>query len=315
MPRCRFPLSLITLGLPAVLGLPLAAQAPPGGAQADSLYRNQRWAEASAAYAKAATADPSDARLWYRLGIAEHSQQHFAKSEQAFLRASALPPTPATRPLRGLAFYNLAAARARQGKRDAALAALDSAITNGRFPPGTLEKDEDFAELKNDPGFAQRLEAARLSFYPCDTIPHARDLDFWVGEWDVYNTAKQQAGQSSIQRILSGCVVLENWSGGFGDNGKSFNWYNTRTGEWQQTWVADQAYSTEYRGGKREGDTMTLLAKTVTAAGVPAETRLRLTRLDDNRVRQLFEQSTDSGKTWVTTTDLIYVRQGTGAKP
>lgn len=305
----------VTLTLSAALSLPLAAQAPPGGPHADSLYRNQRWAEAATEYAKAAAANPSDPRLWYRLGISEHSQQHFAKSEQAFLRASTLSVPPAIRQLRGLVFYNLAAARARQGKSDAALTALDSAFVNGRFPPATLEKDEDFASLKPDPRFAQRLEAARLNFYPCDTMPRARDMDFWVGEWDVYTTAKQQAGKSSIQRILSGCVVLENWSGTQGDNGKSFNWYNTTTKEWQQTWVADQAYATEYRGGKREGDTMTLLANTVTAAGVPALSRLTLTRLDDNRVRQLFEQSTDSGKTWAITTDLIYVRQGSGATP
>jgi len=311
--RVRFPVLLFLLTSSAAALV--RGQGTPGGPHADSLYQAQRWPEAAIAYAKAAAAEPDNARLWYRLGIAEHSQQHFDKAERAFARASGLPPAAGTGPVRGLAFYNLAAARSRQGKKDQALVALDSALRNGKFPPATIEGDEDFAPLKSDPRFAQRVESARLAFFPCDTIAHTRDLDFWVGEWEVFTPAKQRAGQSSVERILSGCVVLENWTGGFGSSGKSFNWFNTTTKEWQQTWVADQAYSLEYRGGKLEGNTLSFLANTTSATGAPALSRLSLTKLDQDRVRQLFETSTDEGKNWAVTTDLIYVRQGSGAMP
>jgi len=311
--RIRFPILLLALTSGAT-GFALG-QAAPGGPQADSLYQARRWPEAAAAYTRAAEAEPGNPRLWYRLGIAEHSQQHFDRAERAFAKASALPAPAGGGPVRGLAFYNLAASRSRLGKTDQALAALDSAIRNGRFPPTTIESDEDFASMKSDPRFSARIESARLAFFPCDTIAHARDLDFWVGEWEVYTTAKQRAGESSVQRILGGCVLLENWTGGFGDSGKSFNWFNTTTKEWQQTWVASQATSLEYRGGKLEGNTLTFLANTTTPAGAPARSRLSFTRLDENRVRQLFEGSTDEGKSWAATTDLIYVRKGSGAVP
>lgn len=295
--------------------LSLQGQTPPGGPHADSLYQAQKWPEAALAYAKAAQAEPANPRLWYRLGIAEHSQKHFDKSEKAFARAAELPSPPGV-PLRGLAFYNLAAARAQLGKSDAALMALDSAIKVGKFPPKGLADDVDFASMKNDSRFKARLESARLSFYPCDTIPQARQFDFWVGDWDVYNsTNKNLAGHSKIDRILSGCAIQENWAGGVGDSGKSFNWFNTVTQEWQQTWIADQAYSTEYKKGKLVGKDLILLADSYTAQNTPIIIKLTFTDLDPNRVRQHFEQSADSGKSWTTTTDLIYVRVGSGVKP
>lgn len=314
MPRSHVPI----IGLLLILGgstASLLGQGPPGGVAADSLYQSKQWPAAAAAYDKAARAEPGNVRLWYRLGIAELSQGHFARAEAAFLKASAIPPGPGGRPVHGLSFYNLAAARARQGKADGAFAALDSAFAITLLPPGQLENDSDFVTLRGDPRFAERVRAARLAFTPCDTIAHARDLDFWVGDWDVYTTARQLAGHSSVQRILASCVILENWTGSLGGEGKSFNWFNTTTREWQQTWVSAQASSTEYREGRLEGNRMVLLAETQTPQGAKTTTRLSFANLGPNKVRQLFEQSADGRQTWVTTTDLIYVRQGSGEQP
>lgn len=318
MARARLLFSALLYLICTALAVELAAQGPLGGSLADSLYRAQKWPEAAAAYAKAAEAEPTNPRLWYRLGIAEHSQKHFDKSENAFARATGLPVPPGAGPLRGIVWYNLAAARSQQGKVDAAFAALDTALRVGKFPPKSIEDDQDFATIKKDSRFASRLETARLSFFPCDTIPHTRDFDFWIGEWDVYTTiGKNLAGHSKIDRILSGCAIQENWAGGIGDTGKSFNWYNTVSQEWQQTWIADQAYSTEYRKGKLVGKDLILLAEPRPGATGPgaALTRLTFTNMDPNRVRQHFETSTDSGKTWTTSTDLIYVRVGSGVTP
>lgn len=313
MARFRYAAAVL---LPVLAAATLAGQGPPGGPRADSLYLAKQWPEAAAAYARAAESEPSNPRLWYRLGIAEHSQKHFDRSEKAFARASKLPSPAGAGPLRSLAFYNLAAARAQQGKADAAFSALDSALAAGRFPPQTLEDDVDFASIKRDPRFAASLEAARRSFFPCEAIAHARDFDFWIGEWEVYTAVGHNlAGHSRIERILNGCAIQENWAGSVGDSGKSFNWFNTVTQEWQQTWIADQAYSTEYRKGKLEGSNLSLLADSYTAQGAPITIRLTFTNIDPNRVRQHFEQSADSGKTWSTTTDLVYVRVGSNAKP
>jgi hypothetical protein len=39
------------------------------------------------------------------------------------------------------------------------------------------------------------------------------------------------------------------------------------------------------------------------------ERKLTFTRIDENRVRQLGENSSDGGKTWTVAYDLLYVRK------
>jgi len=52
---------------------------------------------------------------------------------------------------------------------------------------------------------------------PCSE-PEQKQLEFWVGEWDLTwpgNSPSETAhGTNSVQRILGGCIVQENFSSG-----------------------------------------------------------------------------------------------------
>ena len=52
---------------------------------------------------------------------------------------------------------------------------------------------------------------------PCSE-PQQKQLEFWVGEWDLTwpgnNPGETAHGTNSIKRILDGCIVQENFSGG-----------------------------------------------------------------------------------------------------
>src|SRR5712692_8138415 len=50
---------------------------------------------------------------------------------------------------------------------------------------------------------------------PCGA-PEYRQLDFWVGEWEVRGPLGRHLGDSRVQQILRDCVVFENWSGADG---------------------------------------------------------------------------------------------------
>ncbi|RYY71217.1 MAG: hypothetical protein EOO13_03870 [Chitinophagaceae bacterium] len=74
---------------------------------------------------------------------------------------------------------------------------------------------------------------------PCSAEPVYRQLDFWVGEWEVFATNGSKAGDSKISLILDSCIILEEWISvqpgkGLRYAGKSFNSYNASSKQWQQ---------------------------------------------------------------------------------
>lgn len=138
---------------------------------------------------------------------------------------------------------------------------------------------------------------------------HHRQFDFWIGEWNV-KAGGQQVGSSSIQQVSGGCGLLENWRGSGGGEGKSLNYYNPATGKWHQLWVGSGGSLLELSGEYRDG-AMRLAGEKRRPDGVRVLTRLTFFNLTTDRVRQLWEQSTDEGKTWSVMFDGEYLRKKT----
>jgi len=146
----------------------------------------------------------------------------------------------------------------------------------------------------------------------CGTPEH-RQFDFWVGEWDVFAPDGKRVGGSSIRLILGGCVVLENWKGGGGVEGTSFNIYDRSDRLWHQSWVDGSGSRLELAGGLRDRS-MVLSGITAGPAGAKTTERITWTPLGGGKVRQLWEQSKDGGTTWTVAFDGTYVRRaGAGA--
>ncbi|MEK7833798.1 MAG: hypothetical protein AAB401_22110 [Acidobacteriota bacterium] len=140
---------------------------------------------------------------------------------------------------------------------------------------------------------------------PCSQPEH-RQFDFWIGDWDV-TVGGKAAGTNSIQLILGDCVLLENWTGSKGGNGKSFNLFNSAKGKWQQTWVDSGGNVLELYGEFKNG-VMQLTGENL-INGKKALQRITWHPLDKDRVRQHWEQSQDDGKTWSTAFDGLYSRK------
>lgn len=143
------------------------------------------------------------------------------------------------------------------------------------------------------------------------SMPEHRQFDFWIGDWDV-QMGGQLAGTNTIQLILDGCVLQENWTGSKGGTGKSFNLYDSAKGKWQQTWVDNVGNLLELYGEFKDG-VMRLTGENV-RNGKKTLQRLSFFPLEKDRVRQLWEQSQDDGKNWSVAFDGLYIRKGS-AKP
>ena len=144
---------------------------------------------------------------------------------------------------------------------------------------------------------------------PCSSTNH-NQFDFWVGDWEVYHTqADTIVGHNTIERILNGCVVQENWTGATGFTGKSFNTFNAIDTTWNQVWV-DVSGATYHFKGKMEAAAMKLKGQTTSRNGQAILFEMSYTP-DKNtgNVRQLWKQSTDKGENWTVIFDGIYKKK------
>ena len=274
----------------------------PALARADSLYARQDFGSAARAYRTVVAAAPNEGRAWYRLGVSLSNVSDNAGAAEAFEHSAAIGHQL-------LAMYNAAAMHARLGHRDRALAWLDSTLAAGFSGDSILRNDADFASLRADSAFQRRVATAERAFRPCQSRAESHLFDFWIGEWDVTTPQSQPAGRSSVQQILSQCVIFENWTDRQGGQGKSFNAYNVDYNMWQQFWTDQYGRVTEYRESERtpEGGLRFLAHQ-----GAPQHQtliRMTFTPIDGKTVRQFGETSTDGGKTWTTSFDLMYHRR------
>lgn len=143
---------------------------------------------------------------------------------------------------------------------------------------------------------------------PCKESPEYRGLDFWVGEWEVETAQGRPAGDSKIELILDGCIVLENWTGRNGYAGKSFNLFHRDSSKWEQIWVDNQGEMTRFEGEAKDGD-IYYRAEVVGSDGKVTLRRMTFFQKGSDRVRQLGESSTDGGATWTVDYDLLYKRK------
>ena len=143
---------------------------------------------------------------------------------------------------------------------------------------------------------AQQPTAAKT--HVCQNEPGYRALDFWVGDWDIYEDGKP-AGRQRVTRRLDDCTLVADWFGPVGDNGIGYFAFDRNRNVWVQMWAANQV---PYRGGVtiRETDsTYSGPGMRLTSTGTgDSRSRITLIPLAGGRSRALMEVSDDAGKTW-----------------
>jgi hypothetical protein len=140
----------------------------------------------------------------------------------------------------------------------------------------------------------------------CTRAEH-RQFDFWIGEWDVTLPNGTRAGVNRIRAINGGCALQEDWTGARGATGTSLNAFDASTTRWHQTWVGSDGLVLFLDGGLRDG-AMELSGTTTGPPGTTTRHRIRWTPLGGTpaTVRQLWESSSDHGKSWTVAFDGLY---------
>ena len=190
-----------------------------------------------------------------------------------------------------IVLFAAGSAHARLGQADEAFRYLDLTMKSGFSNEKSFSADPGFLTLSADPRYAAAVSRMRAAFTPCINRPESHQFDFWVGEWTVIGKAGQQAGTSSVQKILSDCVVFENWTDAQGGSGKSLNSWNPQLKRWQQFWVDQYGSVTEYRESVWVGTSLQYLASGVSAQGAPILQHMTFTPIDSLTVRQFGDVS------------------------
>ena len=146
------------------------------------------------------------------------------------------------------------------------------------------------------------LLAAPQTAPPCASPEH-RQFDFWIGEWEVTRPDGKLAGHNRITPILGGCALREEWTGAGGNQGTSLNAWDPEARRWRQTWV-DQGGTVLLLAGGIDGGKMVMQS-----GDGASRQRITWTPMGDGRVRQLWDSSSDGGKTWKVEFDGIYAKK------
>ena len=293
----------LTIALAAALHAQGGKVASPAMDHANQLYFAKNWSEAAQAFDSITRAEPANAVAWLRLGVSRHKLEQYKEAVEAYKHIENDPQVGSS------ALYREAASLAKLGKKADAEAALDKAVDAGLAQPELFNQDADLASLHQDEAYKKTILKADTVAHPCAHKPEYRQFDFWIGEWDVFTSqGHNPVGSSSIQLIIDQCVLLENWTGGSGGNGKSFNHYDTASKKWIQDWVDSQSNSIHFEG-KLEDGVMSYYASSQRPDGTPITRHLQFFKLDPDHVRQFSQQSSDSGKTWTTEYDFVYDRK------
>jgi len=306
----RFLAIVLVLRAQSVTAQAAPGAQPPADAlqRANTLFTQGDWKGALAAYDSLSRQFPLHALSRFRVGVSQVGLGRFAEAE-VNLREGERLGIPAAQ-----AGFRLGQALAEQGRVVAAVAELMRSAAAGLFTtPSQLQADPHLAAVRAAPQWPAVLDAYDAVVRPCLHDARFRELDFWVGDWDVRPTGTPPVGPPARNTVTSddnGCVVTEHWKAPGGSEGQSFNIFDRSIGKWRQTWVDNIGGQHDYQGGLNDGN-MVYVGDTPAPGGrlgrIP--TRLTFFHISADSVRQFSETSTDGGKTWSTAYDLMYVRR------
>lgn len=136
--------------------------------------------------------------------------------------------------------------------------------------------------------------------------PEYHSFDFWMGDWKAFDVGNPTTvvARTRVDRILDGCVLLEDYQGSDGSHGESFTIYDAGRRVWHQSWVTNQGVLLVIEG-KLEAGEMILSGVSHLSDGKERYVR-GVWKPVTGGVRETAVTSTDGGKTWDPWFDLMF---------
>jgi uncharacterized protein DUF1579 len=122
-----------------------------------------------------------------------------------------------------------------------------------------------------------------------------RELDFWLGEWDV--RWEGGSGTNVISSELQGTVILERFDGRPGTTlqGISVSVFDRELAHWRQTWVDSHHGYLDFVGGVGDDGVFELRHEKRTDDCDPQQFRMRFTEVQDDSFVWLWQRREPTG--------------------
>ena len=288
----------------SVLASPVSAADKPNEMHsAEALLAQKNWSAAVRAYRKLLKKSQSTpkkvAEIWYGLARAEHERGNMALARDAYANSIEAGYKPPPR-----VYLRLARVYMSLGQHEKALDQFEL-IGKLRVPlHRQVKATKEFLPLKGN----ERYDAALIAMTPC-TDSQYRQFDFWLGPWVVTRAgAFAPTASSRISVAHDGCAILENYRAGT-YTGQSINFYDNVRKTWHQSWMDNSGSAVYIEGGLNADGAMVLTDKDHAISKASGTiNKVTWSPLDGGGVRQHWEVSTDSGKSWTTSFDGYYKR-------
>lgn len=158
------------------------------------------------------------------------------------------------------------------------------------------------------PALAAPLAATDISQH-CSAAEY-RQLDFWIGDWDTFETDDLDGpsiARARVEPIAQGCAVHELYEQGDGLVGDSILSYDPVRRQWQQTWVTNRGSIMVLWGGFEDG-ALVLEGEVHLRDGTTVMQRITW-KTQDRGVRETAVLSKDGGKTWTPAFDVLFLKR------
>jgi ketosteroid isomerase-like protein len=139
-----------------------------------------------------------------------------------------------------------------------------------------------------------------------------RRLDYWVGDWDVYEAddRAKAVARARVEVIAGGCALRELYEQTDGLVGQSLTTYDAARKLWHQSWVTNRGQLLTIEG-RFDGDRLALEGPLRSAEGRESIVR-GIWVPDGEAVRETARTSDDGGATWRPLFDVVFRRHRTG---
>ena len=144
----------------------------------------------------------------------------------------------------------------------------------------------------------------------CDATEY-RQLDFWIGDWDTFETDDPSGppmARARVEPIALGCAIHELYEQDDGLVGDSILSYDPVRKQWQQTWVTNFG-SIMVLWGNFEDGALVLEGEAHLRDGKSVRQRITW-KTQDRAVRESAVLSKDGGKTWSPAFDVQFLKRG-----